>query len=141
MHQPGVRLADLEQVRAWRETWIQRGLAMLKEIELPAYVAPANDPFFGRGGRMLAANQREQQLKFEIVVPITSEKDPTAIMSFNYHQDHFGTTWGLRSADGTPAHTGCVAFGMDRLVVALFWRHGLDTGKWPAGVRSALSLS
>ena len=41
---------------------------------------------------------------------------------------------------GEPAHSGCVAFGMDRLAVALFWTHGLDTGRWPASARAALSL-
>jgi hypothetical protein len=37
-------------------------------------------------------------------------------------------------------HTGCVAFGMDRLALALFATHGLDTESWPAGVRAALAM-
>ena len=41
-------------------------------------------------GRMLAANQREQALKFEMLVPIAGPT-PTAVASFNYHQDHFAT--------------------------------------------------
>ena len=45
-------------------------------------------------------------------------------MSFNYHRDHFGTVWNLRNADGEVAHTGCVAFGIDRLALALFATHG-----------------
>jgi seryl-tRNA synthetase len=61
-------------------------------------------------------------------------------MSFNYHQDHFGTTWGLTTEAGEVAHTGCVAFGIDRLAVALFWTHGLTLSQWPASVREALSL-
>ena len=48
-------------------------------------------------------------------------------MSFNYHRDHFGTTWNQGCEDGEPGHhTGCVAFGMDRMAVALFATHGLD---------------
>jgi hypothetical protein len=31
-----------------------------------------------------------------------------------------------------------VAFGMDRLAVALFCIHGLEVAKWPATVRRAL---
>ena len=61
-------------------------------------------------------------------------------MSFNYHQDHFGLTWDLLLADGAPAHTGCVAFGMDRLAVAMFATHGADIAAWPASVRQALQL-
>jgi hypothetical protein len=33
-----------------------------------------------------------------------------------------------------------VAFGMDRLAVAMFHTHGIDLGKWPAGVRNMLGL-
>ena len=61
-------------------------------------------------------------------------------MSFNYHRDHFGLTWDIKDADGAPAHTGCVAFGMDRLTVALFAVHGTDPARWPAAVRTALEI-
>jgi seryl-tRNA synthetase len=133
-----IRLGDVEAVRKWRAEWIDRGLDMLKAVGLPAYVALANDPFFGRGGRMLAANQREQELKFEIVCPITSVEKPTAIMSFNYHQDHFGSTFGIQTASGDTAQTACLGFGMERIILALFKTHGLDPATWPAAVRSVL---
>ncbi len=61
-------------------------------------------------------------------------------MSFNYHQDHFGRTWDLVLADGAPAHTGCVAFGMDRLAVAMFATHGADVDAWPKSVAGAGAL-
>ena len=62
-------------------------------------------------------------------------------MSFNYHQAHFGTTWGIQDAAGEPAHTGCVAFGMDRLAVAMFHTHGTDLAAWPANVRDMLGMA
>jgi hypothetical protein len=61
-------------------------------------------------------------------------------MSFNYHREHFGQVWGLRDGREELAHTGCVAFGMDRLVVALFANHGLDLARWPGSTRQALGL-
>jgi hypothetical protein len=48
--------------------------------------------------------------------------------------------WGIRDDQGDLAHTGCVAFGIDRLAVALFAIHGLDLQKWPAATRAALAL-
>jgi hypothetical protein len=33
-----------------------------------------------------------------------------------------------------------VAFGMDRLVIALFCVHGLEPARWPVPVRRALEL-
>ena len=89
---------------------------------------------------MVGRFQVDQALKFELMVPVRSAESPTACMSFNCHRDHFGLTWGLSSEDGAPAHTACVAFGMDRLAAALFAAHGVDSARWPASIRTALSL-
>ncbi len=32
---------------------------------------------------------RQQKLKFEVLIPVISETAPTAVCSFNYHQDRF----------------------------------------------------
>ena len=100
-------------------------------------MVPANDPFFGRAGKMMKLSQRDQGLKLEMVIPVANAQ-PTACLSFNYHQDHFATTWGVQLADGAPAHTGCVGFGLERLALALFKRHGLDVQGWPSSVRGVL---
>ena len=46
----------------------------------------------------------------------------------------------MRDETGATAHTGCVAFGMERLAVALFCIHGLELAHWPSSVRAALAL-
>jgi seryl-tRNA synthetase len=124
----------------FRETWKRRAEQLATQLGLPFTLVPASDPFFGRAGKLMAVNQVEQALKFELLIPVNSEEAPTACMSFNYHQDHFGTTWGLRSDDGAVAHTACAAFGLDRLTIALFATHGLDLEAWPRSVRDALGL-
>jgi seryl-tRNA synthetase len=132
-----VRIGEPETVTAWREGVRQRGLALLGSLGLEAASEVASDPFFGRAGRMLAASQRDQQLKFEIVVPIAGD-EPTAVSSFNYHQDHFASTFGIERADGGVVHTACVGFGEERIVLALFAAHGLDPDGWPERVRTEL---
>ena len=77
---------------------------MMQALGLDVHIALANDPFFGRTGRMLAANQREQELKYELVVPITSSEHPTAVLSFNYHQELFGRLYGIRRRRRDRAH-------------------------------------
>ena len=129
-----------EQIQEFREAWIDRAKGLADRLELPYRVDLASDPFFGRPGKMAASIQLQQELKFELLIPVRSEEEPTACMSFNYHRDHFGEVWGLRTADGQAAHTGCVAFGMDRLAVALFSTHGVDVEAWPASVRQALRV-
>jgi seryl-tRNA synthetase len=132
-----VRLGSPEDVHAWREAWCERGLALLRSLGLAAERERASDPFFGRGGRMLAANQRAAELKFELLVQIAGD-EPTAVTSFNYHEAHFAEIFGLHLADGTVAHTACLGFGQERIVLALLRTHGLDPGTWPAEVRRQL---
>jgi seryl-tRNA synthetase len=135
-----VRIGSPEQVLQFRSEWIERGRTMAMRMGLTFSTDVASDPFFGRGGQLAAKSQAEQELKFELLVPVRSRASPTACMSFNYHQDHFGTTWGLASESGSTAHSVCVAFGIDRLVLALFAAHGLQLGQWPSSVREALRL-
>lgn len=132
-----VRIGEPETVAAWRDAWRDRAVELLLGLGLDARFDVATDPFFGRSGRMLAASQREQALKFEIHVPIAGP-EPTAVASFNYHQDHFASAHGITMADGTPAHTACLGFGEERIVLALLRRHGLDPQDWPAEVREGL---
>ncbi len=129
-----------EQVRDFRDQWMVRAKELAESLGLNARLAPASDPFFGRVAKLLADSQVEQALKFELLIPVRSEQFPTACMSFNCHRDHFGTKWGLRTDAGDLAHTGCVAFGMDRIALALFATHGTDLQRWPAFVRDALSI-
>ena len=87
---------------------------------------------------MMAQNQKDQRLKFEVLIPVISREHPTACCSFNFHQDHFGSKWGIRQADGSVANTACLGFGMERIVMALFNTHGFDVARWPASVRERL---
>jgi seryl-tRNA synthetase len=135
-----VCIGSPEQIQAFRGGWIERGEQLADELQLPHRIELASDPFFGRGGQILAISAIQQELKFELLIPIRSEEQPTACMSFNYHREHFGHTWGLETFDGAVAHTGCVAFGMDRLAVALFATHGEQVVDWPDGVRRVLQL-
>jgi seryl-tRNA synthetase len=129
-----------EKVQAFRERWMTRAMGIADSLGLPYRVETASDPFFGRGGVLVGKAQVQQELKFELVVPVLSAAKPTACMSFNYHRDHFGLTWDMRNKAGEAAHTGCVAFGMDRLTVALFATHGPKVAQWPQAVRTALAL-
>jgi len=129
-----------EQVLNFRTRWVLLAQRLANLLGLAHQIAPASDPFFGRAGKLAAMSQLEQSLKFELLIPLRSEEQPTACMSFNCHLDHFSTVWNLKTEDGDKAHTGCVAFGMERLGLALFKSHGLDLAKWPAAVRENLSI-
>lgn len=133
-----IRVGQPEVVVAWRDAWLQRGLELLKSLKLPVQSDVASDPFFGRVGKMMAANQVDQRLKFEILCPVISEEKPTAICSFNWHQEHFSAKFGIRNADDTVAHTACLGFGLERVTLALIKAHGYKPEQWPQDVRALL---
>ena len=133
-----VCVAEPARVVRFKDTWLERGRQVLAAVGLGAAAEPANDPFFGRGGKMLALNQLEQRLKFELLFPITSTEKPTALVSVNHHLDHFGKLFGIQTSDGEAAHTSCIGFGLERITLALLKTHGLSTKTWPAGIRAKL---
>ena len=135
-----VRIGSPEVIVDFREQWMAKAPLLAAELGLPHSMDVANDPFFGRVGQVMAVSQRQQALKFELLIPYYPDASPTACMSFNYPREHFGQVWGIRDEKGELAHTSCVAFGIDRLAVALFANHGLNFKNWPAATRQALAL-
>jgi seryl-tRNA synthetase len=135
-----VRLGTPDQAIQHRDDWLKRGLEMLLSVGLDAKPVVANDPFFGRGGQMMAASQLEQVLKYELVVPVATAEKPTAVSSCNYHLDAFGDAFRIKTGDGKPAHTACIGFGLERIALALFKTHGFNTAQWPLDVKRTLEL-
>jgi seryl-tRNA synthetase len=126
-----VRLGTPEQALEHRDYWLEKGPEMFALVGLKVKKVVASDPFFGRGGKLQKAMQVEQALKHELVYPICSIEKPTAISSCNYHVDTFGVEFGIKTAGGTPAHSACAAFGLERIALALFKTHGLRLDGWP----------
>ena len=128
-----------EQAQGHRDSWVRYGLEVLGELGLEATDTPANDPFFGRAGKMLATNQLNENLKTELTVRLYDELDDgTAVISSNCHRDHFGLTFGLSIATGEVAHSACVGFGMERIALALVRVHGFDPESWPSDVLASM---
>lgn len=133
-----VLVGEPDQAVAHRDTWLQRAVGLLGELGLDVVAEVANDPFFGRAGRMLAANQREENLKYEVLAPTSGAATLTAIASANCHEDHFGAAFSILTETGVAAHSACVGFGVERITLALLWAHGLDPERWPASLKHRL---
>ena len=92
---------EAEGARAHRDAWMLRAAALTLHRSLGldgARRSTANDPFFGRTGKLLAANQRSSsQLKIETrLAPVSSTRvEHTAITSANLHLEHFGHEFGI----------------------------------------------
>lgn len=135
-----VRIGTPEQALEHRRQWLALGQDILNEVGLGVEVVLANDPFFGRGGRVMAASQKEQDLKHEFTIAVATSEKPTAIGSTNCHMEYFGKTFDIKTPDGATAHSACIGFGLERVTLALFKNHGLDPDRWPQEVKNALAL-
>jgi seryl-tRNA synthetase len=133
-----VHVGSPESARAFRDDWLAKSTAMMQTLGLDVLADVANDPFFGRAGTMLAANQRESALKFELLATVSSEEVPTAIVSCNCHLEHLTAPFEITTADGLRANSACVGFGIERIVLALFAQHGFEIEKWPDAVCTEL---
>jgi seryl-tRNA synthetase len=135
-----VRIGSPDAVVAFREMWFERATSLLDAWGIPYVSDVASDPFFGRAGKVMGNSQKAQALKLELNVPIIHEDFPTACVSLNLHHDHFAHTFDIEFADGSPVHTGCLGFGLERLTLGMFKFHGFDIARWPASVRAELGL-
>ncbi len=103
---------------------------VFEDIGLAYRVETANDPFFVGEFRKQAAFQSAFQLKYEIRASLPFKNSTLAVGSYNYHQDFFGRHLNITLPDGNPVHTGCTAFGLERMAYAFISQYGLDIKKW-----------
>jgi seryl-tRNA synthetase len=121
-----------------REIGRQRMQQVFERIGLAYRVESANDPFFIGEFRKQAAFQSAFQLKYEIRAALPYKNSTLAVGSYNYHQDFFGRSLNITLPDGSPAHTGCIAFGLERIALAFLSQFGLDPQQWPVEVRNKI---
>ncbi|MFI9804248.1 hypothetical protein ACIHEJ_07735 [Streptomyces sp. NPDC052301] len=125
-----IRVDTPEATVAWRDAWTERARDWLDSLGLKASIEPASDPFFGSAERLMGAMQRAEQLKWELVVEVADGLSQ-AVVSCNCHKNHFAEEFGFRMSGGE-AHTSCTAFGLERIALAVLYRHGSDRRNWPA---------
>ncbi len=121
-----------------REAARQHMHQVFEEIGLAYRVESATDPFFIGEFRKQTVFQSAFQLKFEIRARLPFKDSTLAVGSYNYHQNFFGRHLDITLPDGSPAHTGCVAFGLERMAYAFLAQYGLDPAGWPAAVQEAV---
>ena len=113
---------------------------LVEELWLDASIDLASDPFFIN---RFAAKRFHQLLthgKYELKLSLPYSGGVLSAGSFNIHEDFFGRAFGIHGQTEGFASTGCVAFGIERWVWALFAQHGPNLIAWPKVARVRLGL-
>lgn len=119
-----VHLGSESTARQFLETARRATVDLATRWGVGLAVEEATDPFFEPG---LPRDQYEK--RFPSKRDMTTQ-DGLAIGSLNLHGSFFGDAFGLTFA-GRPAHSACVAFGLERWVYAILRAHGTDPAGWP----------
>jgi seryl-tRNA synthetase len=105
-----------------------------KEWEVVGTLETANDMFFTQDYSVKASFQRQQQAKKELRLLIPFENQSISVFSSNFHAMTFGKAFNI-SQGGKPATSGCIGWGYERWVYAIFSQFGLDWKQWPVRLR------
>ena len=129
-----VFIGPKDYVLSQRRKAIDEVVSILDEWGMAYDIRSATDPFFIEEYSAQTAFQSAFDLKYEIQALLPYKSKTLAVGSFNHHQDFFGRSFNIKIAGGELAHTGCAAFGLERLVLAFIAQHGTERGGWPAAV-------
>lgn len=132
-----VFLGPREYALACRRRLMELAWDLMEELGLGGRCEVASDPFFVGGSAARLWSQRLLELKYELRLPVAADRD-IAVCSFNFHDQFFGESFGVRTDTGT-AYTACAGFGLERLAYAFCCRHGPDPDGWPHDVREAVT--
>ena len=108
-----VCLGDEASVDGFLSDGQRRAKALAEALGIEARWQQATDPFFRPEANPRYLAQKILPVKQELVLD-----DGLAIASVNRHGDHFGRAFEIDHA-GAPAHSDCVAFGLERWLYAL----------------------
>jgi seryl-tRNA synthetase len=132
-----VVMGSRDDVEDARQSLIARVTDLVRQCDLDGSIVMAADPFFAAASSGARLLQRLGALKYELRLLLDRDGRSTAVASFNHHQDHFGRSFGITQSNGRPAHSGCVAFGLERWLLALSAQLGTDERSWPPRLREA----
>jgi seryl-tRNA synthetase len=130
-------IGSKDYVLEQRESGRQRMAKKFESIGMAYKVESANDPFF-IGEYKQAAFQNAFHLKYEIRALLPYKKSTLAVGSYNYHQDFFGRQLKIQQRDGSPIHTGCLAFGLERIAFGFLSQFGFEKDNWPLYVKERI---
>lgn len=125
-----VCLGSERDVRGLLDRGVSLAESLAYKLGLEVRLEVASDPFFAPTSRGRAALQRIKGLKHELVLRFPDGR-PLAIASFNDHERFFGEAFDITLLSGDHAASGCVAFGIERWLLAVLATHGTSASDWP----------
>jgi hypothetical protein len=132
-----IAMGTESEILMFRKRAFARMTERLAEWGLASVVATAGDVFFTQAFAEQSVFQKVFDLKYELRARLAPPDDSLAIGSLNDHRDFLGKGFGIM-AGGRPAHSSCLAYGLERCVYAFLAQHGMKQSNWPDAVARRL---
>lgn len=120
-----VCLGTSSEVTAFLDVRRRRVEQFFELVGLPIKWDGATDPFFNPSSNPKYLAQKLDPVKTEMVF-----EGDLAIGSVNFHRNYFGEAFNISRA-GEDAFSGCIAFGLERWILAFVTQFGEDDAGWP----------
>lgn len=141
-YKPFERLWDFtirETVFLGDKDFVEKSLKKYREViqnvftslEINCFCEYANDPFYLSEKNYLRVNvQKMNKSKVELRLFINRE-ETIAVGSFNFHGQYLSKSFNLMKNEKEFIYTGCIGFGLERLLFAFLAQYGTDPSNWP----------
>jgi seryl-tRNA synthetase len=130
-------------VKKGRADAMELTTSLMGEWDLSGRIETATDPFFATVYAAKTFWQEAMDVKYEVCLDVEPSGAGTARSiaagSMNLHGAFFGDRFNIRDHTNELAYTGCVGWGLERWVLAIFSQHGLEVEKWPRALRTQVS--
>ena len=135
-----VMIGNHDFVLEKREKFLKKTIELLEKLQLNFVVKIASDPFVIPVMQKYRKVQYANKVKYEVRLS-EDEKNDVACASFNIHGKAFSSKFGF-SVDGCSCtESGCIGFGIERLIIAFLKQHGVKAEEWPNEVKRHIENS
>lgn len=117
-----------------REKFVEKSKKLLDDLNLSYSIEVATDPFvlpiMQRYKKIQFANKVKYEMKLN-----TSPNKSIACGSFNFHGTAFSDKFGFSVLNTVNTESGCIGFGIERLIIAFLKQYGVQEENWPKTIK------
>ena len=129
-----VFIGNNDYVESSRKTIMNMTKDYMNQIDLFGTIQSSSDHFIIPQMQKFKLIQMQEKLKYEWRL-FVGESEDIAVASFNLHGTNFTKPFGIKVGEDETV-TGCVGFGLERIVLAFLSQYGFETLSWPEEIRN-----
>lgn len=132
-----VFIGDEEYVEETRKKLLENTKKIMDEFNINCRICITFDPFVMPSMQKFKKVQLQEKSKYELQIQYGDDKY-CAISSFNLHGTAFTNPFNIKVTGKEETVTGCVGFGLERLVLTFIAQYGFNIDNWPEKIRKTI---